>query len=504
MISKDDLYRLIQSMSKSEKRYFKLDTKKSGEQTNYLRLFDAINDMADYDEDKLKKKFQGEKFIKHLSQEKKYLYEAILRSMRNYNSDKSSLAQIKESLLDARYLYDRGLYDQSGKILKKVKKTATQFEDYLALLEIIKVELQLVNESQRKTVEEEIETLIKEKDEILLLVQEEFKHLDIYYRLFTKVAQKFELKDENNHKQLEAIAPFESLASQNPPQSKTAQRRLYQSLANYYQLIGNYDKSHEYHYKVVEWWDDNLESRGEQSYRYLIDLSNYLQTSFYLGKTEHVSRLLEQLDKGKPQNFREESVIFQKVTMNRLLYHLNHNEFDQALALVPTIETGLGKYKVNSTSRLVLTINTSILFFVKGQYENCKRWIEKITKMSKSKNRQDLQCLARLLYLVAQYELGEIDTLDSNFRAVQRFFVGNSKLGKDSFELNALSHLKKIFNVPPSELNDVLIEFKSYMEEPDNTSNTKMKYPGLNELLLWVDSKLTKTPMTQMLIADQK
>ncbi|MEM1320912.1 MAG: hypothetical protein AAGG75_11690, partial [Bacteroidota bacterium] len=251
MSAKDDLYRLIQSMSKSEKRYFKLDTKKSGDQTNYLRLFDAINDMDEYDEEKLKKKFKGQKFIKHLSQEKKYLYEAILRSMRNYNSDKSSVAQIKECLLDARYLYDRGLYDQSGKVLKKARKIAYLFEDHMAILEIVREEQRLVADSKRKTIEEDIEVLIKEKDATLKLIEEEFSYQDIYYRLFNKVVHKFELKDESSHKELEAIAPFEDLAKQTLPQSKIAQHRLYQSLANYYQLIGQYEKSHEYHYKVV-------------------------------------------------------------------------------------------------------------------------------------------------------------------------------------------------------------------------------------------------------------
>ncbi|MEM1323789.1 MAG: hypothetical protein AAGG75_26240, partial [Bacteroidota bacterium] len=394
-------------------------------------------------------------------------------------------------------------YTQSSKILKKVRKTAYLFEDYLALLEIIKVEMQLVNESQRKTVEEEIEELILEKEKILSLLREESDHLNIYYRLFTKIAHKFELKNKNNQKKLTAIAPFEELADQNPPNSKAAQRRLFQSLAHYYQLIGNFDRSHEYHYKVFEWWSDNPAYREEQSYRYIIDLSNFLQVSFLVGKHNDVSKLLEQLDKDKPRNFREESVIFQKVTVNRLLYHLNNSDFDKALELVPTIESGLSKYKVNDTSRLVLITNTAILFFVKEKYDSSKHWIEMITKTAKSKNRQDLQCIARLLYLVAQYELGEVDKLDASFRAVHRFFVGNNKLEKDSFELKALAYLKKIFSVSPSDLKDMLNEFKAYMEEPGNTSTTKMKYPGLSELLLWVDSKLTKKSMIALLMVSQ-
>mgnify|MGYP000291865209 CR=1 FL=1 len=45
MIIKDELHQLIQSMSRTEKRYFKVQAKKSGdEKSNYVRLFNAINE----------------------------------------------------------------------------------------------------------------------------------------------------------------------------------------------------------------------------------------------------------------------------------------------------------------------------------------------------------------------------------------------------------------------------------------------------------------------------
>jgi len=102
MTGNDDLFQLIQSMSKSEKRYFKLDAQKStskGGKNKYVQLFDAINSMEVYDKVKLKNK----PFVKHLSVEKGELYRKILRSMRSFRSDKSTYAQIKEMILDANY-----------------------------------------------------------------------------------------------------------------------------------------------------------------------------------------------------------------------------------------------------------------------------------------------------------------------------------------------------------------------------------------------------------------
>ncbi len=73
MRSKEDLFQLVQAMSKSEKRYFVLDAKKSGRtDSRYLNLFDAINDMEDYDEEPLKKRYAA-----NLSSDKAYLNEDI-------------------------------------------------------------------------------------------------------------------------------------------------------------------------------------------------------------------------------------------------------------------------------------------------------------------------------------------------------------------------------------------------------------------------------------------
>lgn len=51
----DELPRLIQSLTKSEKRYFKMFTSLQSGEKSYLKLFDAIEKMEEYDEEKIKK-----------------------------------------------------------------------------------------------------------------------------------------------------------------------------------------------------------------------------------------------------------------------------------------------------------------------------------------------------------------------------------------------------------------------------------------------------------------
>ena len=74
-----ELFRLIRSLSKSEKRFFKLMSSLQSGEKNYIKLFDAIEKQAEYDEEAIKVQFKTETFIKHLPSEKNHLYKLILQ-----------------------------------------------------------------------------------------------------------------------------------------------------------------------------------------------------------------------------------------------------------------------------------------------------------------------------------------------------------------------------------------------------------------------------------------
>ena len=81
-----ELFRLIKSLSKSEKRFFKLMSSLQSGEKNYIKLFDSIEKQNEYNEDAIKHQFREETFIKHLPSEKNHLYKLILKSLRSFYS----------------------------------------------------------------------------------------------------------------------------------------------------------------------------------------------------------------------------------------------------------------------------------------------------------------------------------------------------------------------------------------------------------------------------------
>ena len=93
-----ELFKLIKSLTKSEKRFFKLSSSLQAGDKNYLKIFDYIEKQNEYNEEDLKAAFAKETFIKHLPSEKNHLYKLILKSLRSFYSEQSVISLLKQEM----------------------------------------------------------------------------------------------------------------------------------------------------------------------------------------------------------------------------------------------------------------------------------------------------------------------------------------------------------------------------------------------------------------------
>ena len=94
----DFVHQLVHSLTKSEKRYFKLFSQVQSGTKNYLKLFDALESLVTYDSKQLRKKLKGSPM--NLSYEKKYLGKMLLKSLRNFEGENSPLYQVGNMMQD--------------------------------------------------------------------------------------------------------------------------------------------------------------------------------------------------------------------------------------------------------------------------------------------------------------------------------------------------------------------------------------------------------------------
>lgn len=492
MSTQNDLFRLIKSMSKSEKRYFTLDAKKSGEKTSrYVQLFTLINSMDSYDENKLKKKFP-----KNLSADKIYLYEAILKSMRDYRSPNSMIAKMKEMILDSKYLYERTLYDLCKKRLSGAKFIAEELNDQATLLEINREERRLLRVGSVQKYQIGIDELIKEKRKVYDLLTEELRYLNLYDKLLSYTKAQFDFNDDEKVKQLDQeIAPL--LTANVDNLSVHAQHRYYQCHVLYYRLLGNFNKAYHYSEKVMDWWDSHSKYKQEEFYRYIIDLSNLIQSCFSEGQYSYILPLLNKLDNEQARTALDKGILFQRSAISKLLYFFHKVDFEGAKELIPSIEEGLQKYQISTGSRIAITYNIIALFFILEEYDNCSVWSERIMKDIKTDLRQDVQRSVRLLYLIGKYEAGVPEAFDSSYRSVYRYFKNKQGLKSDDFEMQVIKHINSISSAAYNQQTERYKLFRDFLINIQQNPNER-KAVGLDELIFWINSKIERKSILQL------
>jgi len=163
----EQLFKLIKSLQKAEKRHFKLFINKLESDKNPLsiKLFDFLDSAKSLDEKKMNKRFAELKTADFLNL-KRNLYGQILKSLRLLHSRHDKEIRIREQIDYAKILYGKGLYLQSLKILGRAEQWAIEIKQQIMLLEILEFEKLIESRhiTRSRNVKNKVENLISQSN----------------------------------------------------------------------------------------------------------------------------------------------------------------------------------------------------------------------------------------------------------------------------------------------------------------------------------------------------
>jgi hypothetical protein len=134
MKKSQQLYELIHSMSKSEKRYFKVNSVK--ESSIYVQIFDAIMAQPVYNSIALTSYLEKEGIKSSLARIQHHLYRLVLTSLSAFQTRKYPRYEVLSAIQQYIVLRDRGLHHQGRQLLQTALNTAQQYNYYGLTLEI--------------------------------------------------------------------------------------------------------------------------------------------------------------------------------------------------------------------------------------------------------------------------------------------------------------------------------------------------------------------------------
>lgn len=430
---KDQLFTLIQSLTKSEKRHFKLYVNRLQNASNskFLQLFEVIDRYPDYNEKQLLGKLEGTE-KKQLANLKRHLYKQILTSLRLTHINKRIDIQIREQIDFARILYGKGMYMQSLRILERIKKTAEEHHQDILHLEILEFQ---------KMIETRHITRSRQAGKMQGLLESATRRSFVTYAASILSNLNIQMHGwyiEHGHALDPAAATrVKAFYDQEKPRDMPSDRMTFHEKINLYQanmwlhyVLLDFKKSKEYALQWLNQFEMEAILKEKDPDLYMRGIY-YLLTLLYLegNKTDylHYLKVFEGFVTNQEDVFNENSqmIAFVYLYLSKLNYHFLQRDYQTAAQLEATIYQKIERF------RDLLDPHRALLFYYKlaycqfgvGAYEKCLLVLNRIVHLSDNFLRSDLLYAARILQIVCHLELGSYDVASHLIQSCQRSFA---------------------------------------------------------------------------------
>jgi hypothetical protein len=232
---------------------------------------------------------------------------------------------------------------------------------------------------------------------------------------------------------------------------------------------------------------------------YIKGMHNLLTANFNLRNFKQFDKYLARFERftfSKPanqhDNFRMQAFVY--LTSARINQHLMKGSFGEGLKMVPAIESGLEEFQMYIDRHRVLVIQykTALLYFGNGNFEDAIDYLQKIIN-GPVDMRIDLQCYARLLHLMAHFELGNDAIIEPLIRSVFRFMSRMENLTvveEEMFKFLRNNVYESAEKLKPG-LKKLLQKIKQF--EKNRYETRVFSYL---DIISWVESKVYDKPMS--------
>ncbi len=485
------LMALVDSLSKAEKRHFKLYAKGT-RLSSYLELYDKITTLLRRKKnrkrqiDQLRKDFK--EHGKRLDLAQNELFKSLSKSLVQYHSNASLSTTLKNKLAMVEVLHLKGLIDTAVRILNDIKKKAQANEMFIILLE--------VNYWYQKFYETgEAEYLLTEliEDRISLLDQlKNHTELDLLFREVFLCYEKYGLAISKADR--ERLQVFESHPLlQNPEAIISSRGKI--TFCDIKRLIHKMKRAfkEELHYstQLIGHYEKNPAFRIEYAKEYTKQILD-LQTA------QRDSRLYEDvfLTQTRIERFQKESSIEDNISLSALIFfHTSINKIHVfrktsrphlALKLIPEVEIGIIKYELQIKYWYVLYFNIAAACFDSGAFRSALKWTLKILEGSEHSMRTDIYEFSRMLFVLIHFELGNHGLLEYELRSIYRLI--KKKESPMKIELEVLNFIRDSTKEPDAPPPFVVLRANLLKLLEDPFEKTFLYYVNVMD---WVDGKIS-------------
>ena len=485
------LFDLIKSLSGAEKRYFKLFiNSKDARNNKYLRLFDAIDAQAVFDEDGLMKIVYDNETVetRKYSELKAYLYELIIKCLQSYDEKSSVDYRLKNMLLGVRTLFKRSHFDDCKDLLKKAKKTSLDYEDFNTLVEILEWEKRIAyTQTDIAFLDRELERIKTEEHNYL----EQLTNISAYRNIFFKILVSIRKDVSRGAKQREELKILMNnplMEQENQARSWMAKVLFYRIQSIYHFSVSDFEAFYRSSRQLIKLLERNKLMLSEDVSEYISALNNHIISCGRLGKMNEVRQTLKKLNKVKPITSDDAVKIHRQYYMNKFRLCISTGDFEEGMRELKRHLKDVEKFDKQQFIKSNFYFQYFCIYFGAGDFQHALNSLNDWLALSGGVERKDLQSLARILNLIIHYELGNTMLLDSLLRSTYRYLKKANRFSEFEQKMIIFSreagkpHSKK-------EMRQILETLKQDFENLSRQPSYGVF--DLFDIIAWLESKIS-------------
>ena len=491
---KESLFRLVKSLSKSEKRQFKLYVNRLESNTDkkFIALFDLLDKMSVYDEQKI----ANSKIVKRqqLSNVKSHLYRQILVSLRLSISSTNKRLQLREQLDYVYILYNKGLYEQSLQMLQRVKVQAVKLDERATEFQAIEFEKAVQTQYLSKTSFDYVSEIATQSTQIASHNEVTAKLSSLALLLYAKNVHYGYVKNDKEFKDITTFfeSHIEEIDLENAGFSESFW--YYKSHLLYSILVQDLLSAYKFANKWVELFymsPDMIQLhpvffiRGHQYLFEILYLLKYM--SKFKMALERFESTLAQPSFSKNHNI--SPYIFMGRYNNKINFHFLEGSFDEAIPLIPEVLNGVVQHadQLDQHHIMVLYYKIACIYFGAGNLQKCIAYLQLIISDKSLRVHQDLMCFSRVLNVVAHYDAGLDYELETQVKQTYKFLLKMDEL--QAVQKEMIRFMRSLTDIYPNELKQAFRQLHASLKRFENDPYEKRSFLYL-DILSWLESKI--------------
>lgn len=433
-MSRSTAIRLVKSLSKSEKRQFKLLAKRQTGDKNYMDLFDLIDKTDSRDEEMIDKNFRQLRPGTSTDNVAAYLVKVLIDSLIRSRVKDDSLSQLLYGMLRVNLLKERNLHNEAYKELIGLQQIADNSQEHLLQYMIYRQQLNYLTEINFKDLSEKqlIGLQIKAR-EVLKDTRNTHEHYALYELLKYRLIRSGQILSEKDKRTLDDLLLSEMSIINAKVKNSLESQKIHLFFQSFYLThISDFKSALKTFYDLNRLFEKNASHWHHPPLDYFSALDGILDNLRVIGRYKEMDFYIEKLNHLDMDIYPEyfQFMIRKSAISYRLALLLHTGELNAAINFIENCDSNsLKAYSlVDIDKQRELFFTIALTWFKARNLKKAHKYMNEILLIGKANHQSMIYKASMLLNIIIFYEERDLEYLDYEIRSYKRNVTGNLKL----------------------------------------------------------------------------